>query len=346
MRGRRELGRVVDSILGPLAGWSHFDETGKETGHGFNEVALGDHDGVDVFVDGGHFVDAGGKQGDASLVEQLLGVFPLERVGRFLSAHDASRSVGGGVERRGFAFTAYHVGGTGHRTGDDAEHTFARGRGSFAVDNHFFPVVRLLPGEIVMVLDVDRDLHAEIRRNVFMDTSVIGGGVLAHEFHGGPVFLARLVIQVEPRQVYELGRQLGMERTRERAKVRRHVGAGAAASAVAHESKVGTGLDPEGAIRELDFPELDEVVAAAARAELFPGFVFEAFGDGRDVPVAVHDVVLTGGAKEGADAEFRLLVDRPGEASAPFVFQEFLYGSIGRRSVSCGRRCLRLQRRE
>ena len=53
-----------------------------------------------------------------------------------------------------------------------------------------FDDVRLLPREVVMVLDVEDHLRAELLRDVLVDERVVRRGVAAHQLHRGPVFLA------------------------------------------------------------------------------------------------------------------------------------------------------------
>ena len=61
-----------------------------------------------------------------------------------------------------------------------------------------------------MVLDAGDRLGAHRLGDPLVDQRVIGGGVFAHQVHRGPVFLARLAVQVEPRQPAQLRRQLGV----------------------------------------------------------------------------------------------------------------------------------------
>ena len=46
-------------------------------------------------------------------------------------------------------------------------------------------------------------LRPEQLRHEPMDHVVVRGRVFAHQIHGGPIFLARLAVQVEPRQTAE-----------------------------------------------------------------------------------------------------------------------------------------------
>lgn len=79
---------------------------------------------------------------------------------------------------------------------------------------------------------------------------------------------------------------------------------------MAEQGEIFAGRDVEGGVGDGEGAEFNEVVAAAAGAELFPGFFMEAFGDGGDAPVFVHDIVMA------TDFEFTA------HAEAGFVFEE------------------------
>lgn len=71
--------RSVDhcnSVLRSLPLRRHLDDPGVEAGDDFDEVGLGGHDGFDVLVHRGHFVEAGGDQVHLALLQQLLRVRP------------------------------------------------------------------------------------------------------------------------------------------------------------------------------------------------------------------------------------------------------------------------------
>ena len=67
--------------------------------------------------------------------------------------------------------------------------------------------------------------------------------------------------------------------------------------------------------------ELDEMIAAAAGAELRPGPVFVLFGHRADIPIRIQHLVLPAVLEAGAHAKTRLGLDRPGEPIlVPFQF--------------------------
>src|SRR6185295_14698845 len=59
-----------------------------------------------------------------------------------------------------------------------------------------------------------------------------------------------------------------------------------------------------------EYAELGEMIARAARAELFPGRVLALARDARDVPVAVHHGVRLGRTMFDANAKPRAPVER------------------------------------
>ena len=197
---------IRNSILGAFAAGGHFDEFGVELAENGDEVALGGHDFVDVFVGLGDFVEAGGDEGDALLLEVALDVFPVEFGVGGGAAHGAAGTVGGGVQGFGVAQAADDEAGRGHGAGDDAKHACAGRGGAFAMHDdfavHAVDDVALFPGKVVVVLDIQQDLRAEVFREVAVDAGVVGGGILAHEFHGLPIFLAGLGIEGEPGEAF------------------------------------------------------------------------------------------------------------------------------------------------
>ena len=64
--------------------------------------------------------------------------------------------------------------------------------------------------------------------------------------------------------------------------------AGAAAAAVAQQGEIRARLKAEFLVFDGEFAELDEMIAAAAGAELRRGLVAKALRDGADRPVRVH----------------------------------------------------------
>ena len=92
------------------------------------------------------------------------------------------------------------------------EHASARGRRALAMHDDFalFAVhdVAFFPREVVMVLDVEDHVRAELPRDVLVDERVVRRGVAAHQVHRGPVFLAVRVVEREPREVLQFLRQV------------------------------------------------------------------------------------------------------------------------------------------
>ena len=168
----------------------------------------------------------------------------------------------------------------------------------------------LTPGEVVMILDVEQDLDAQRTRNVRVNERVIRRGIPAHQLHRRPVLLARFSREIEPRQMRQFLRQLGMELARQPAVVLRDLRTRAAAAGVAEEREVLAAREPRRVVEHRELAELDEVIAAAARAELRPGAILQLRGHARHPPIGVHDVVLPARSERGADAETRLTLER------------------------------------
>jgi hypothetical protein len=98
--------------------------------------------------------------------------------------------------------------------------------------------VRFLPGKVVMVLDVEHDMRADLLRDVLVNERVVRRGVAAHEVHRGPVFLARFFLKGEPREVLQLLRQIVATIHRDAAVVLAHLRTRAARAAVAQQREV------------------------------------------------------------------------------------------------------------
>ena len=189
--------------------------------------------------------------------------------------------------------------------------------------------MRLLPREVVVVLHIQQHLRAQMTRHVPMDHRMVGRRIPAHQLHGRPVLLALRGIQVQPGQVLERVRQLGVPAHGQLAVVRRHGRARPAAAAVAEQREVGPGGQPEVGLVEGQGAELHEVVAAAAGAQLAPRFVAALLGDRAHAPVAVHHLVLAPVAEGRAHAEAGLLDQRRGQAV-------LLLGQRGGRDIQHG----------
>ena len=63
-------------------------------------------------------------------------------------------------------------------------------RRALAMHDQLTVAVAFLPGEVVMVLEVELHLSPKVGGDVPMNQRMIGGGVPAHQFHRGPVFPA------------------------------------------------------------------------------------------------------------------------------------------------------------
>ena len=68
--------------------------------------------------------------------------------------------------------------------------------------------MRFLPGEVVVVLDVEHDMSTHLLRDVLVDERMVRRRVAAHEVHGRPVFLTGFLLKGEPREVLHLVRQI------------------------------------------------------------------------------------------------------------------------------------------
>ena len=224
--------------------------------------------------------------------------------------------------------------GGGHGAGDDPEDAGVRGCGAFAVDHHLLgdPIddVALLPGEVVVVLDVQEHLGTEVTGDMAVDEFVVGRRVTPHELHGRPVFLAFHRIEVEPGEPLVVLGQLRVHGHGELAVVVADGRAGASASAVGQQGQVFArgqgqrrrirrgstvgprlGQDPEGA-------ELDEVVPAPAGPKLGPGAVTVPPGRRADVPIGVHDPVFAAVLEGRPDTEAGLAFDGADQFLVPF----------------------------
>ena len=81
------------SVFGAVASGAHLHELRVESTEDFDQIGLGSHDGVDVFIDTWHFIEAGREKLDATLGEQLSGRTPGEGMHGLSTAHHAARTV-------------------------------------------------------------------------------------------------------------------------------------------------------------------------------------------------------------------------------------------------------------
>ena len=170
-----------------------------------------------------------------------------------------------------------------------------------------------------MVLDVEDHVRAELLGDVLVDERVVRRGVAAHQVHRGPVFLAVGVVEREPREVLEFLRQVLVAGHRALAVEIAHLRARAARTRVREQREVFARLKAK-RLRLLrvhgERAELDEVVAASARAELRPRLVAQPVRHRRNAPVFVHHVVLAALLELAAHAEARLALDEVRETIA------------------------------
>ena len=123
--------------------------------------------------------------------------------------------------------------------------------------------------------------------------------------------------------------QLGMPIAREAAVVLRDLRAGPPAAGVTEQREVLARRQPDRAVGHGELPELDEVIAAAARPELRPRAILEAGRDVAHAPIRIHDTVLAWRPERGADAESRLTLDRFGQLA-------LIVGQRGERQIQHG----------
>lgn len=305
------------SIFGAFAVRGHFNQPGIELPDDFDEVLLGGHDGVDILVDHGDFVEAGRDESNAVVAKVSIDLFPIESLVGAGAAHNAAGTMGGRIESGLVTFATHDESRGGHGTGNNAKDASAGRSGAFAMDDDFTRLavdgMGFPPGKVVMVLKIKHDLRAEILGNVLVDEGVIRGGVLAHQFHGGPVFLAFRFGEREPGEALQFTGKIGMYASGELAVVIADRSAGAAAAAVAEESEIFAGRKSVNRFLRFESAEFDEMIATATGAELGPGFVFVLSGDGTAGPIGIENRVLAAAFKTGADTETRLLLDGAGE---------------------------------
>src|SRR5436190_940664 len=139
-----------DSVLGPtIAG--HLHNPGIKPSDNFDQVLLLTHDGVDVLVDRGHFVRAGGKDVNSFLLQILLNRLEAVLLAGLRAAHTASRAVRSGVETLWVSFATNNVCGRGHRAGNDSQNSLSCGGRSLAMHDQLAAAVHLFPSEVVVI---------------------------------------------------------------------------------------------------------------------------------------------------------------------------------------------------
>ena len=161
----------------------------------------------------------------------------------------------------------------------------------------------IFPGEVVVVLDADDGALAERGPDAGVDVVVAGGGVVAGQGHGGPVFRAGVLADVQPGEILQLAGQATLLHGQVgimHGQLRAHApGAG-----VRQQGEVTTGRAAKSIARGQVCPaELHEVVTAAAGAQLLRGLTEQGLRGGEVGKrfVGQHRVVV--GALVGLQSE-------------------------------------------
>ena len=100
---------------------------------------------------------------------------------------------------------------------------------------------------------------------------------------------------------------------------------------MAEEREVRALREAHAVVEDSQFSELDEVVAAAARAELSPGAIFHPRRHVRDAPVAIHHVVVARLSERGAHSKPGLPLEDPGQTG--LVVRQRGHGEVEHRHL-------------
>ncbi len=106
---------------------------------------------------------------------------------------------------------------------------------------------------------------------MLVNERVVGGRVASHQFHRGPIFLSFPRIQRQPGQPFQFAGQILKPREGQPRIIIAHGRARAPAAAVREQGRVGARLEMANGIVRGEPPEFDEMIAAAAGAQLRPG---------------------------------------------------------------------------
>ena len=193
---------------------------------------------------------------------------------------------------------------------------------------HSIDLVLLLPGEVVVVFNIEDHFRTEIPHDLAVDHSMIGGGIAAHQVHRLPVFLPGRGIERQPGKLPQFAGQTGAEGHRQAGIVVADRGAGAARTGMGEQGEE----DPSSSQPKrpglhrihAERAKFHKVIAAAAGAQLQPGLVAIAERDGGNGPILVEHRMLAGGsalriaaaAKFRADAKPGFHFQRPGQPIA------------------------------
>lgn len=314
-------------LSGVLVFGGHADETGVEYAEDIDEVMLGLHDLLDVFIDEGAFVDAASDEFYAIAIEFVAHHFVIVGLEGLAAGHEAACTVGGGRERGGIAASCDYKGWGGHRAGNNAELAFGGGGSAFAVDDEFLAVVLFFPSEVVVIFDGEGWGDGKGGGEAAVDMVMTGGGVIACEVHGLPIFEAFGFVEVEPREVgYFFGEVAFFDGNL--FVVFGDLGAEATRAGMGEDSEVSAfGELPLVGVGEVDGADIYEVIAAAAGADLLVGFILEAAEElGGGEFWAVDNGVFAEVVGEGIFAEAGVVDEDFFELGAFFLDKSFGIG--------------------
>ncbi len=116
--------------------------------HDLDQVGLGRHDRIDIFVGSRCFVDDIGVLPALNPFGRPGVVFQGKLLLRLSARHRPSSSMRAGVKRRGVALAAHDIAANAHRAGNDAKITLAGADGTLSRDPDVCPVMVLLGAEM------------------------------------------------------------------------------------------------------------------------------------------------------------------------------------------------------
>ncbi len=221
----------------------------------------------------------------------------------------------GAVDRLGAPTTDNYERVVPLRARHDAEHPLVRRCRPLAMHIDGAAVPLLLPCEVVMILHLTYRLHLQTLADRTMHRVMTRRCKLAGEIHADPVFLSLLRLHGKPGEMAQIVRQRS-DLLRELRIMIGDVRSDSPASRMRHDCEIAPRLDAEccaaGSI-DLENSRVDEVVAAAACAELRGRLVLEMLQKPRRFPVGriehcmLPPVILV---ELRADAEAGLLPHR------------------------------------
>ena len=179
---------------------------------------------------------------------------------------------------------------------------------------HAINEMAFLPRKIVMVLDIQQDLSAQMLGHVLMNERVVGSSVSPHQLHGCPVFLTLRFVERKPGEPAQLLREFRMLFDRKFAVMIANRRASAPASAMAEQSEIFSRRKPEVLILHRESSELNKVVSAPAGPELRPRAITVLLRDRAAAPVPFEDFMSASLLESGPNTKASLRFDGSGEA--------------------------------